>query len=187
MRADGSNVQRFGGNPKGINVFDANGRFFVMFARPDLPKIASRDPLKTTTEENKAVMEGTIAYYGTYSVSKSDKVLTLRVEASSFPNQVGADQKRTITELTGDQLKYENTTVLSGGQIRRGPKPTEVRRSGCPVWGAYGGGRISLTLAAKYFTGFLGQSCSKVARRPARIHSGQKRWKIWKLSALQSQ
>ena len=117
VRADGSNVQRFGGNPKGINVFDANGRFFVMFARPDLPKIASRDPLKTTTEENKAVMEGTIAYYGTYSVSESDKVLTLRVEASSFPNQVGADQKRTITELTGDQLKYENTTVMSGGQI----------------------------------------------------------------------
>ena len=43
--------------------------------------------------------------------------LTLRIEASSFPNQVGADQKRTITELTGDQLKYENTTVMSGGQI----------------------------------------------------------------------
>ena len=62
-------------------------------------------------------MEGTIAYYGTYSVSEPDKVLTLRIEASSFPNQVGADRKRTITELTGDQLKYENTTVLSGGQI----------------------------------------------------------------------
>ena len=73
-------------------MFDANGRFFVMFARPDLPKIASRDPLKTTTEENKAIMEGTIAYYGTYSVSEPDKALTLRVEASSFPNQVGADQ-----------------------------------------------------------------------------------------------
>jgi hypothetical protein len=66
-------------------------------------KIASRDPLKTTTEENKAIMEGAIAYYGTYSVSEPDKSLTLRVEASSFPNQVGADRKRTITELTGDQ------------------------------------------------------------------------------------
>lgn len=116
-RPDGSKVQRFGANPKGINVFDANGRFFVMFARPDLPKIASRDPLKTTADENKAIMEGTIAYYGTYSVSEPDKVLTLRIEASSFPNQVGADQKRKITELTGDQLKYENTTVMSGGQI----------------------------------------------------------------------
>jgi hypothetical protein len=117
VRADGSKIQRFGANPKGINVFDANGRFFVMFARPDLPKIASRDPMKTTTEENKAIMEGTIAYYGTYSVSEPDKTVTFRIEASSFPNQVGADQKRKITELTGDQLKYENTTVMSGGQI----------------------------------------------------------------------
>jgi Lipocalin-like domain len=117
VRSDGSKIQRFGANPKGINVFDANGRFFVMFARPDLPKIASRDPMKTTAEENKAIMEGTIAYYGTYSVSEPDKTVTFRVEASSFPNQVGADQKRKITELTGDQLKYENTTVLSGGQI----------------------------------------------------------------------
>jgi hypothetical protein len=48
---DGTKFQRFGANPKGINVFDANGRFFVMFARPDLPKIASRDPMKTTPEE----------------------------------------------------------------------------------------------------------------------------------------
>ena len=83
-------------------------------------------------------MEGTIACYGTYSVSEPDKALTLRVKASSFPNQVGADRKRTITELTGDQLKYENTTVLSGGQIhvvlsrlklRRASKRPSVPRS----------------------------------------------------------
>jgi hypothetical protein len=117
VRSDGSKLQRFGANPKGINVFDANGRFFVMFARADLPKVASRDPMKATAEENKAIMEGTIAYYGTYTVSEPDKVVTFRVEASTFPNQVGAEQKRKITELTGDQLKYENTTVMSGGQI----------------------------------------------------------------------
>ena len=66
VRWDGSKLQRFGANPKGINVFDANCRFFVMFARADLPKIASRDPMKTTAEENKAIMEGTIAYYGVH-------------------------------------------------------------------------------------------------------------------------
>ena len=101
----------------GVHVFDANGRYVVMFARPDLPKFASRDPMKTTPEENKAVMEGTIAYYGTYSVDEASKVITLRIEASSFPNQIGADNKRTITSLTAGELKYENTTVLSGGQI----------------------------------------------------------------------
>jgi Lipocalin-like domain len=38
---DGTKFQRFGANPKGVNMFDANGRFFVMFARADLPKNAS--------------------------------------------------------------------------------------------------------------------------------------------------
>jgi hypothetical protein len=28
VRPDGSKVQHFGANPKGINVFDPNGRFF---------------------------------------------------------------------------------------------------------------------------------------------------------------
>src|SRR6516164_8090546 len=37
---NGSKVQSYGTNPKGIVVFDAKGRFFLMFARPDLPKIA---------------------------------------------------------------------------------------------------------------------------------------------------
>jgi hypothetical protein len=39
----------------------------------DLPKIASNDPMKTTPEENKALMEGSIAYYGTYTVNESER------------------------------------------------------------------------------------------------------------------
>jgi hypothetical protein len=41
--------------------------------------------------------------------------VTLHVEASSFPNQVGAEQIRTITSLRADELTYQNR-VLSGGQ-----------------------------------------------------------------------
>jgi hypothetical protein len=58
-----------------------------------------------------------IAYYGTYTVDETGKTLTLRVEASSFPNQVGSEQKRTITSLTANELKLGNPTALSGGQI----------------------------------------------------------------------
>jgi hypothetical protein len=114
---DGTKSQRFGANPKGVNVFDANGRFFVMFARADLPKFASNNPMKTTPEENKAVMEGSIAYYGTYTVDETGKTITLRIEASSFPNQVGNEQKRTIASLTASELKLSNPTVLTGGHI----------------------------------------------------------------------
>jgi Lipocalin-like domain len=43
VRPDGSKLKQFGANPKGINVFDANGRFFVMIASADNSKIAARD------------------------------------------------------------------------------------------------------------------------------------------------
>ncbi len=117
VRPDGSKFQRFGANPKGVHVFDANGRYVVMFVHPDLPKIASNNPSTPTPEELKGLVGRSIAYYGTYTVDEGTKVITLSVEASSFPNQIGADNKRTITSLTADELQYQNTTVLSGGQI----------------------------------------------------------------------
>jgi hypothetical protein len=74
--------------------------------------------MKTTPAENQVVMEGTIAYYGTYTVDETGKTVSLRVEASSFPNQVGSEQKRTITSLTASELKLSNPTALTGGQIK---------------------------------------------------------------------
>ncbi len=38
---NGSKLKQFGANPKGINVFEANGRFFHMVASADNSKIAS--------------------------------------------------------------------------------------------------------------------------------------------------
>ncbi len=117
VNKDGSKFQRFGTNPKGVNVFDANGRFYVMFARADLPKIAASNPMKTTPEENKSVMEGSIAYFGTYTVDEAGKSISLRVEASTFPNQVGSEQKRTITSIAANDLQVSNPNASAGGQI----------------------------------------------------------------------
>ena len=115
--ANGPKLQRFGANPKGVTVFDANGRVFSMYARPDLPKIASKDPSTPTPEEAKAIVIGSIGYFGTYTVDEATKVITLKLEASSFPNQVGTDQKRTVTSISATELKLQNTAVISGGQI----------------------------------------------------------------------
>lgn len=114
---DGSKLQRFGANPKGYNIFDANGRVFVMFARPDLPKIASSNPSSPTPDEAKAIVSGAISYFGTYTVNEADKSVVFRLEASSFPNQLLTDQKRTIVSVTADELKYSNPIPLTGGQI----------------------------------------------------------------------
>jgi hypothetical protein len=114
---DGSKLLRFGPNPKGVNFFDANGHFFIMFARPDLPVIASNNASTMTPEEAKAIASGSIAYFGTYTVDETSKILTLRVESSSRPNQLEIDQKRAITSLTANELKYTNLTAITGSDI----------------------------------------------------------------------
>jgi Lipocalin-like domain len=57
VRPDGSKLKQFGANPKGINVFDSNGRFFVMIASADNSKIASKDPSKTNSEEDGLIVK----------------------------------------------------------------------------------------------------------------------------------
>ena len=119
---DGTKLQRFGANPKGINVFDANGRVFVMFVRPDLPRLASNNLSTPTPEEAKAIVGGSIAYYGTYTVDEAAKTVSLRLDATTFQNQLGMEQKRNIVSLTADELKYSNPTPTTGGQITVGLK-----------------------------------------------------------------
>jgi lipocalin-like protein len=57
-------------------------------------------------------MKGSIAYSGTYAVS--GKTLIFNVEASTYPNAEGTQQKRTIT-VTADELRYFNPSPTMGG------------------------------------------------------------------------
>ncbi len=114
---DGHKDQGFGANPKGINTFEPNGRFSLIFMRSDLPKIASNDRVKPTADEAMAVAKGVIAYYGTYTVSEADKSLTLNLEGTTFTNQVGQAQKRIVSVISADELKYQNPASTTGGKI----------------------------------------------------------------------
>jgi hypothetical protein len=118
VRPDGTKLRQFGSDPKGINVFDANGRFFVMIASADNLQIASIARSKTNSEEDGLIVES-IAYYGTYTVNEDVTVISLHLDASTFPNQVGTDQKRTITSLTADELKYSSPAAISGVQVHQ--------------------------------------------------------------------
>jgi hypothetical protein len=115
---DGSKTHSFGASPKGINIFGADGRFALIYMRGDLPKLASNDRMKSTPEEAKSIVDGSIAYYGTYSVDEASKTITLNIESTTFPNQLGRPQKRVISTLTADELKYSNPTATAGGQIQ---------------------------------------------------------------------
>ena len=103
----------FGQNPKGTLVFEANGRFAAMLMRNDLAKYASNNRDQGTPAENKATVEGSIAYFGSYTVSGTD--LNLHIEGSTFPNWTGTDQKRTNLMINGDEMKYVQPTPSAGG------------------------------------------------------------------------
>jgi Lipocalin-like domain len=84
----------------------------------DNSRIASNDPSMTQSEEGGLIVES-IAYYGTYTVNEEVNVISLHLDASTFPNQVGTDQKRSITSLTANELKYTSPAAKSGDQVHQ--------------------------------------------------------------------
>ena len=102
-RGDGTKVRRFGENPVGIAFFDAGGRYIITVMRSDRAKYANAAPWQGTAEENKATADGTMTYFGTYSVSEAERSIAIHVEGCSYPNWNGTDQKRGVA-IEGDQL-----------------------------------------------------------------------------------
>ena len=109
--ADGTRTLPFGPKPGGYLTFGADGRFFWLITRPGRAKFASGRRDQGTPDENKATVQGSLAYCGTYAVSND--TLIMRIEASTYPNEEGAEQKRAFT-LNGDQLTWRNPTVSTG-------------------------------------------------------------------------
>jgi Lipocalin-like domain len=109
---DGGRAPVFGANPRGFLA--ANGYFSISLVNSDLPKFASDNCDKGTADENKAVVVGSLFYFGTYSVS-ADGTLATHIEGSSFPNSMGTDQKRTITALSATGVTWINPVASAGG------------------------------------------------------------------------
>lgn len=112
--ADGSKTEGFGPNPKGVIIFANDGYFSLLQSRAEIPKIAANDRAKATPEEATAIVAGAIAYYGTYVVNESDKVMSVKLQASTYANLVGPEQKQVITVLTADELRFVNPRTPSG-------------------------------------------------------------------------
>jgi ABC-type transport system substrate-binding protein len=112
--APNPDIKPFGPND-GFATFQSNGRFSLQLILSSLPKFASNNRAAGTSEENKAVVQGSISYFGTYSVNETDGTVTLHIERCSFPNWNGTDLKRIITSLTREELKYMNPAASVGG------------------------------------------------------------------------
>lgn len=114
VRPDGSREPLFGPNPKGMASFDATGRYILMTSRAGLAKFASPNRMEATAEENKAVVQGSIAHFGRYTVDEANGTLTFHIETSTFPNWNGVDQKRPFT-IQGDELTWKTPASTGSG------------------------------------------------------------------------
>jgi hypothetical protein len=69
--------------------------------------------MKPTPEEANAIMLGSVAYFGTYTVDEGSKTISFRIESTTLPNQLGRNQVRKITSLTADELSYTNNEPVA--------------------------------------------------------------------------
>ena len=112
---DGKKSFAFGEKPNGTIMFTADGRFVQVHIASGIPKIAASNRNAGTADENKAVVSGSIALFGTYTVDEEKKLVTFTVKASTFPNWDGAVQQRKIVVLDANQFVNENPGASVGG------------------------------------------------------------------------
>jgi lipocalin-like protein len=111
---DGKKLEPFGAYPKGIVVYDPNGHFVLVLQRATLPKFASNNRLAGTPDENRAIVQGSIAYFGKYSVDEKERKINLHYDGSTYPNWDGEDQVR-LVEISGDELRIISPVSAVGG------------------------------------------------------------------------
>lgn len=104
---DGKKSDTMGPNPLGLFIFDPSGRYAFQLYRSDLPKIASNARDTATPDEKAAIFIGSFSHYGTYTVDEKEGIFTIRPAASTLPNWVGQNLKRTFS-VSGDELKIFN-------------------------------------------------------------------------------
>ena len=64
-----------------------------------------------------AIARGTAAYFGTYTVNEEEKSLSLTLEGTTVINQLAQPQKRFITAISADELKYHTQTNTTTGAV----------------------------------------------------------------------
>src|SRR5258705_237215 len=102
--SSGVPCRRFSAANLGMMILGPDGHFVQVLTRPGLPKFAAENRLQGTPDENKAIVQGSIALYGSYSVV--EKTLVLHVESGTWPAWTGTEQKRPITPYTGNEMSW---------------------------------------------------------------------------------
>ena len=121
---DGKVTDLYGPNPQGRRMIDADGHFSYIITRADLPKITSNNRATATPEEYKAIVQGSLAFFGTITVNEAEKTYTIHTEVCTDPNWVGLDRKVSYT-IDGDEL----TTISADASVDYKPVRVVFKRA----------------------------------------------------------
>jgi hypothetical protein len=84
--AYGSTSDWFGAHPDGLLIFTDELHFTEAVTRTDLPLVVSGDRLSATPQENRALAQGTLGCYGTYTTGQDGSLAGQHVLGSTFPD-----------------------------------------------------------------------------------------------------
>lgn len=107
----------WGANPNGFFILTDNGHFSWQVFSSDRPKFAGNDRLRATPDEYTRTMQGSLAYFGTYTINEAAKTISFKTDGSTFPNSEGEVLKRVITKLSADDLIYTNPATTTGASV----------------------------------------------------------------------
>jgi hypothetical protein len=112
MDPAGRKSATLGQSPHGTLIFGSDGRYALVMSRAGLPRFVSNNRERGTDDENRAVVAGSLAHAGRYSVDERNGTFTWQVESSTFPNWNRTSQTRSF-KITGEQLRYVNPSSTS--------------------------------------------------------------------------
>lgn len=111
--SDGSS--EFGGNAIGQLMYDTGGNMAVQLLRVNVPRFVSNDRRRGTPEEIRAAFDGTMSYFGRYTVDNTRRSVTHHLVGLSFPHWIGTEQKR-FYRLEGRRLILTSEPFVVGGR-----------------------------------------------------------------------
>ena len=114
VEQNGERREPFGNDPKGIVIYQSDGHFVLYLQKATLPRFSSNNRLTGTAEENRAIVQGSIAYFGRYSIDETSAQMRIHYDGSTFPNWDGQDQVREVA-VSKDQLSITSQAAAVGG------------------------------------------------------------------------
>jgi hypothetical protein len=111
----GSQAEPYGPNPNGIMMVDVGGHLSLTQLRSDLPKFQSNNRFTGTADENKAIVQGSIAFFGTYVIDEATHEIAITIKGSTFPNFDGTTQKRLLSFRGDDEFTFTVPNPSGGG------------------------------------------------------------------------